>query len=590
MSFLVSSHGGRPLGIFYARPNVRDDGSLRIAYTFSTRVATGGSGRETREPEHPDVRLQQRCSFLLSQLDAAALRTGLASLGAEADPLFAMPIWCDALKGSQWADRIHNPSWLVRLTDGQILAGGSSLNADVEYAPLLFGRLNNQPDLAPWTKEGGCMGDITLTDDSPYEMRVEINGAGTVGVFPTTVVPHYTDEMRDKSETGREYVKIGAGRERGAERQEVAFKWGQEAQFLLKSRSEIRDLLACFAANRGRHQAMGMPWWFTPGVDTPGTPTATTVRFAADTIELAFEGGSVARTTLGFWQVPWEIAPLEGEQAAQPPRAFLYKHTLKVPVGPVSWYYTDYASPISYGGDTYFPAKIEHDRIAQGFMLDDDPVTLSGFVSDNHPWMLILKRMIEAPLEIEIYECDPGNPGAARLRYVGEIADTPTGRGRKLKAPTSVLGGLLEIKVPSFRVQEACNHEFGGIGCGIDLATVAVSATVVSTSGAEVVVSHGAGNEAFSGGDAEHGSGLDYEARDIVRSEDLGGGQHKLVLERAFRNLPNGSTLTFRPTCNGTWAECKAYGNQQRYGGHRHIGPDNISVPAREVNPQGGKK
>lgn len=590
MSFLLTTHGDRPLGIFYARPNVRDDGSLRIAYAFTTRVAAGGSGRESREPEHPDIRLQQRCSFLLSQLDAAALRTGLAQLGALPDPLFAMPVWPDVLKGSQWADRIHTPSWLLRLHDGQILAGDSSLNADLEYAPLLFGQLNNQPDLAPWTREGGCVGDITLIDDSPWEMRLQINAAGTVGVFPTELTPNYTEEMRDRSETGRTFTKIGSGRERGIENQEVAFKWGQEAQFLLKSRNEIRLLLGCFAANLGRHQSMGMPWWFTPGVDTPGTPTTTTVRFANDKIELGFEGGAVARTTLAFWQVPWEVDPVDGEVAAQPARAFLYKHTLKVPVGPVSWYYTDYAQPITFGGNTYFPAKIEHDRLSQGYMLDDDPVTMSSFVADNHPWMLILRRIIEAPLGIEIYAVDPANPGDAQLRYSGDIGDAPSGRGRKLRAPTTVLGGLLEIKVPNFLVQEGCNHEFGDVGCGVDLGSVTVTATVVSTSGLEVVVSHGAGDEAFSGGDAEHGSGLTYEARDIVRSEDLGGGQHKLILERAFRNLPNGSTLTFRSTCNGTWAECKGYGNQINYGGHRHVGPDNISVPAREANPQGGKK
>ena len=109
-------------------------------------------------------------------------------------------------------------------------------------------------------------------------------------------------------------------------------------------------------------------------------PHETQVRWASDQLELSFLSGAVAITRLAFWQVPWEIDQPEGEEAKQSARAYLYRHKLNVPGGPIYWRYTDYAQSITVTEDaedvTYFPAQIEHDRFSQGFMLDDDAVKL----------------------------------------------------------------------------------------------------------------------------------------------------------------------------------------------------------------------
>ncbi|HEY0966923.1 MAG TPA: phage BR0599 family protein [Opitutaceae bacterium] len=600
MSFSIVTHNDRDVALLLLVPNVRDDGSLRISYSFATDLSSGGSGRENREPRNPTPLLTQTCSYLLTTAaEAGALRAGLAALG---DALVAVPLWCDKLTGAQWSDRIHTPAYLVRLSDGAILAGNASLTSGIEYAPLLFGRLKEQPDARPWTDEGGCEVEITVLEDSEWDYRIQINATATPGTWPEALSPNYTGDMTDRSETGREYVTIGVGRVRGIERQEIAFKWGQEASFLLQDRSQIRTMLATFVAHQGRVASLAMPWWFKPAADDPATPHETVVRFAADKLELAFDGGAVARTQLAFWQVPWEVEGIEGETPAQPARAYLYRHTLRTPTSPVVWRFTDYSKPITVTEDsvevTYTPALIEHDRISQGMMLDDDAITLKSFVSASHPWMLILQRKLEAPLDVDVFEIEPeAETPVPVLRYSGEIAGTPTGRGRQLSAPTSVLGGLLDIKVPRFFLQEGCNHELGSVGCGLDIADFTFTGTVVSISGAQVVVSITANppswtltDDTFAGGDAEIGAGLTYEGRDILTSEDLGGGQQRLTLQRAFRGLAVSDTITFRPGCSGTWTECQRFGNTVKYGGHRHIGPDNISVPARETNTAGGKK
>lgn len=600
MSFEIVNHDGRDFAVLLIPPNFAADDSHAIRYAARTELDEGGSGRETREPQQPDLRLKQTCAYTLrTKAEAAALRKRLAALD---DVLVAVPLWCDKLTGAQWSDCLHTSGLIARLSDGALLAGDADLSPNVEYAPLLVGRFVEEPEITPFSKAAGGRTKIAIEDDSPWEYRIGINGVAVAGVWPPELVPAYTEALKDFSKFGRDYVQIGAGRERGVEHQEMAFKWGQEGDFKLRSRDEIRLMLATFAAHLGRWKNFTMPWWFTPGDDEPETPHETVVRLGSDSLDLAFSSGATAKTSLSFWQVPWEIAAPAGEVAAQPSRAYLYRHTLRVPVSPVVWRYTDYAKPVTLIEDgvsvTYFPAKIEHDKFVQGYMLEDDGLKLSSFVADSHPWMLILRRTVQAPLEVDVFECNPDNPTATvRLRHSGEISDTPSGKGRKLTAPTSGLGGLLDTEVPNFMVQEGCNWEWCSAACTKLLAAFTLQGTVTAIAGADVTVQitvdpTGVAHPAdyFANGDAEFGAGLTWESRDIIRSTDLGSGKQKLTLDRAYLALTIGTVLTFHPTCTGTWAECQAYGNTVNYGGARFVGDDNISVPSRETNTQGGKK
>jgi hypothetical protein len=599
MSFPIVNHLGRDLALLVLAPNVRDDNSFEIEYACTTTVAEGGSRRETREPNAPDMRLRQSCSYLFATAaEAAAFRAGLASLG---DTLLLVPIWTDVLTGAQWADRIHTGSYLLRLSDNTILAADAVLNPALEYAPFIVGRLQEQPELRPFGEAAGAEARVIVVEDSPWDYRVRANADVAIDNWPATLEPDWTDVL-DRSETGREYVTLGAGRERGVENQEAAFRWGQEAAFTLSGRAQIRTMLGLFEKAQGRAKSLTMPWWYKPGDDAPATPHTTKVRFASDKLSVKYLAGNVAAVKIALLQVPWEVTPIAGEQPAQAERAYLYRHTLRVPVNPVVWRYTDYSRAITVTEDgvpvTYYPFKIQHDKFSQDFLLADEPLKLSSFVTDAHPWMLILQRRLEAPLAIDIFEHTPEVVGAnPRLRYSGEIADTPTGRGRKLSAPTSVMGGLLEIKVPSFFVQEGCNHEFcSNPGCMLSIADFTCVGTVTAVAGALVTLNVTANpigalpNDVFAGGDAEFGAGLTWQGRDIIRSENLGGSSQRFTLNRAFRDLVVGSQVTVRRSCSGTWVECESFGNTINYGGHRFVAPDNISVPERETNVKGGKK
>ncbi len=593
MSFSIIDYDGTDLAVLAIEPNVRAEGAVGLAYRFATRVDTGNSGRENREPDQPDLRVQQVLTYTLrTAAEAAALRARLATLG---DALIAVPLWVDRLSGADWAERIHT-GLILRLSDGAVLARDDDLDDQEDYVPLLVGRFEAQPDLAPWGKESGAALQLTLVDDSPWDYRVEINATAVAGTWPASLVPNYTSTLKDRSDAARTYEEIGRGRERGIEGQEMAFKWGQEADFLLKSRAEIRLLLATFVAHQGRLAPLTMPWWFTPAPDAPATPHTTTVRFARDEVRMAFTGGAAAKVNLAFWQMPWEIDPEEGEEAAQAPRAFLYKHTLAVPVSPVVWRYTDWAQPITVAeGETkvtYFPTKIEHDKITQDYLLVDDAVSLKSFVADNHPWMLAIRRRLEAPLQLEIYEVDPtAKTLAAVLRHAGELGD-PRGTGRKLSVASTGLSAQLDIKVPAFRAQQGCNYEFCGAGCGLDMADHVRTGTVDAIDGntIDVDIDETLAADFFATGDCDFGSGLTYEGREIIRSSELGSGVHRLVLSHAFRGLAVDASINLRPNCPGTPEACKGFGNFINYGGHWDIGTNNISVPSRESAISGGKK
>src|SRR5690606_11876757 len=110
MSFATIEHNGREIALLLIVPNVRDDGALNVAYSFTTDVDAGRTDRESRWPVHEAPRLVQRCTYTLRATEAAQLRYGLADLGTK---LVGVPLWADRLSGAGWASAIHAPQYLV---------------------------------------------------------------------------------------------------------------------------------------------------------------------------------------------------------------------------------------------------------------------------------------------------------------------------------------------------------------------------------------------------------------------------------------------------------------------------------------------
>ncbi|AHF94222.1 hypothetical protein OPIT5_08380 [Opitutaceae bacterium TAV5] len=585
-------------------PNVAEAESLRMRYAFTTDIETGETGRETRRPRWEEMRLEQVLSYLPGKDDAAALRACLATIG---DGLVGVPLWQDNLPTRDWADRIHDTANVIRLDTGAVIPAGAvaGLPPLTPCAPLLVGRIAQRPEIDAIGYEAGSVAEITIREDSPEALRVRINAQeASTAAWPAAIAPAWT-RVIDRSEDGLSFSSIGAGREQAVDGQERAPRWGQEADFLLHTREQIREFLAFFLAVRGRLSSFSMPWWFRPGPNTPETPHNATVRLASDKIETGALAGHIVKLTLGFWQLPWEMPGVaQDAPAAQPAVAYFYRFTLDAPGAPVEWRYTDFARPLHVVETTgqqavaYYPSKIEHNQVSQGHMLDDDPVKITAAPGEGHPFLLVIGREIDVPLLVEIRTGTPDAPDTARLIYAGEIEDVRQ-QGRKMTASTSIFGGRLDLKAPSPAFAPMCANEFCDAACSLALANWTVTATLYSYNAAAaeltVTVTNNPTGKAlaadfFAGGWIRTGEGASLQLRMIVRSAPVSGNRQRLTLKRALRAAVNGAACSLAPTCPGTPEACKAYGNYPNFFGHPHMSYKNLSVPQRSTSSEGGKK
>lgn len=595
MKFPFINHLGSELLLLLGRPDASGDaGEMSILYTFSGDVFAGETGRETRMPRVAGVRLEQSCGYLLRPADADALRTALANLG---DKRVAVPLWCDISTPAGWPARLHATAWAVNIDTGAILTSDTVPDqAGGFFCPLLVGKFRERPEITALTEDLG-IAEVAIVEDSAPAYAIGINALPAPADWPASLDPNWTDVL-DTSEDGREYEQIGRIRERNTEHREHAFAWGQRATFTLRQAAgQIRDLLAFFVARRGRVESFAAPVWFRPGPATLATPHVTRCRFSSDDLLLTFLDMNLAEVAVGMVQLPWEIDLPAGEQPQRAPAAFLYRFRHDIPDAPVVWRFTDWEAPLvgAENGQavTWLPRPIEHDSVDQDHMLGDAETTLTVGDFDNNPLSLFYRNALEAPLYLDILECSPANPAAAVLRYTGEVHTVAPAGQRKQQARVSVFGGKLQRRVPSFYFSATCNWEFCGVGCGLLPAGKTCSGNVYSVNGSTLTVTLTAnptgrvpGADFFAGGWIRVGN----ELRMISRSALAGGGRHTLALMSPFSAAVAGVAVALRPTCRGTVAECKAWGNYTNFGGHPHMGSQNISIPERAKKSEGGKK
>ncbi|EIQ01642.1 Phage hypothetical protein [Opitutaceae bacterium TAV1] len=593
MKFPIIDHLDHQLLLLLGRPDTGGDaGEMTVLYSFPCDVFPGETGRETRVPRAAGVRLEQSCGYFLKPADAAALRASIARLD---DKRVAVPLWCDISTPAGWPARLHATAWAVNIDTGTLLASEAvPQQPGGFFCPLLVGKFRERPEITALTEGIGAV-EIAVVEDSPPGYAIGIHAPAAPAAWPGSLDPDWTDVL-DTSDDGRKYEQIGRIRERNTENRERAFAWGQQAAFTLRTRGQIRDMLAFFAARRGRLESFAAPVWFRPGPDEAKTPHVTRCRFSSDDLLLTFQDMNLAETSIGMVQLPWEINPPAGEQPQRPPAAFLYRFCHDIPGAPVIWRFTDWETPLA-GAETgaavtWFPRPIEHDSIDQDYQLADAETTITTGDFGDNPLSLFFRNALEAPLYVEIYECSPANPAAAVLRYAGEVgAITP--EGRKTQARVSVFGGKLRRRVPSFYFSATCNYELCGPGCGLPEDGKTLTGAVYALNGSTLTVTitvnptgRVPGADFFAGGWIRVGG----ELRMIVRSALAGGGRHTLDLISPFAGAAAGAAATLRPACRGTVAECKAWGNYVNFGGHPHMGAQNISLPERAKKSQGGKK
>jgi hypothetical protein len=585
MSFPIVTHNGNQIALLLAQPNM--GGGYSISYTVNTSLDEGLGGRESRRARHEALRLEQTTSYVLEAALADAFRKMLPNLGTA---YVGVPLWCDYLSGSEWADRIHDAQFLVRLSDNAIVAGGSTLDANTDYVPLLVGRLKEKPSGAALNEQ---VLELTLTvkEDSPWEYRVAPKDTVSNANFPASLSPDWT-AVEDRWVDGIELDTIGDGRVSTINGEEKVAKWGTAAAFTFGSRAEIRTMLGFFAAARGRWASFNAPLWFRPGTSTTAVPHTTKARLASDSLTLAFEAGNVATTSLALWQVPWEINGVAGETPQQPARAFFYKFTYDLPTSEVTRW-TSYEKPLTRTADgTYTPARIEHDGLKYGLNLDGGKVTLTSDRFAGNPLLRFIPFSAEARLLLEIREGSPDAPDAAVVVWTGEITEA-AGNGKAITATGDVFGAIFERKFPRFLMQQGCNVTLFSTACGVTKATYQVTGTLTTSIGNVLTVTCGSTQAAdyYARGEVWVGSGSSLERR-LILSSSPGSGTQVLTVDRPIvTNGAGGVSATFWAGCDGQYSTCGSkFANKLRFRGHPFMPRDNPTLKRVATNPDARKK
>jgi hypothetical protein len=599
---------GADLALFLPDPNWR--WAVEVTHRKESLLDAGKTGRENRRPRRFTITHELSATWRLKQALTAELEAQLYTLSVPTtgDRVYVgMPMFMDQLAPARWSERIYDAQWVINYDEtGYAIYASDAIPASPVrrwLAPLIVGRLDGRPTLQACTDREAQF-SLKLLEKSPWDYRISPAPEGVVSAsWPAALVG--LDNWRELPKSATEeimvYEDLGDGRIEAADGQEGNTRRVQTFMMTMKTRPQIRTLLNFFMARKGRVQSFDAPWLLRPGADTAETPHSTKARFSEDAIKLTYTSDSAANAKIGFTQVPWEIAGVDGEQPEQAADAYLYRLTMDVPGGPLQWRYTSWETNLVRAGDGTYLGDAnglwEHDKITQAIDLSDEPVTLASWILTDNPLIRVVQRIVDVPIELEIFKCDPSNPDTAEQCYSGEI-DKVTLKSRKLTASTLVLGGRLAAKVPNFYFGGECNYEFCDEGCQLAAAAWTFAGTVVSQVGNVLTLSvasnpPGASLAAdwFAKGWISKGSGATYELKQIVRSSDLGAGQQSFTLQRPFISAQAGDVLTFMPYCGGTKTECETkFGNYINMGAHPHISSRNLSIPRRETNTSAAKK
>jgi hypothetical protein len=465
MLFPAANIGALQFRLLLIRPDFQPDQgrSIEVLHRLDTDISEGRTTIEERRPGRRAMLLSQTCTLCLQGNAADDWRKGLAALGPR--PV-GMPLWIDALAPAQWGERIYdalkivgfNPdSGAFTIYDGPNLPG--VINYPL-YAPLLIGRWPKRPPAKPRTSNFGYV-PLTLNEGSPWTCRI---GPHTqAGGW--TAWPDLEQDSEDASDYGLELIQNSAAREPALDRANAAPRWTQSSRFTFPNRLSIRQHLSHFAAMGGALTSWSpLPAWFQPGADTAGTPSNYTARFAADTFNLSFVAGHVARSNVGFVQ---EIdTPTRPQQL--PGEFFLYKWEYQHELGNPELC-TNCDEPMVLPEGTYEPRQVGHQELRPSLKAQEDKATITldyraGSLADD--W---LRGRLFGWVRLTVWKCDPNNPAGTRgaPAYAGFVNNVRPD-GNQLTVEASLFGRLLKERAPGDVFGPSCNTWVFSPRCTLD--------------------------------------------------------------------------------------------------------------------------
>lgn len=490
MKFSNVTIAGIDCGLLLIRPEINGQKgrTFSVTHALDTIVATGRTTIEERRPQRSKPLLTVKCTLVAHGAQVDDWRKGVAALGTR--PI-AMPLWIDALPVERWAERIYDPEKVINFdpeSDGFVVYDRATVPAKPVFpllAPLFIGRWEKRPAAEASTKKLHEIG-LTLTEDSPYALRIGVNSYGD----GWTAVPDWSAAPRETNELDLELQKLGAARESVLDQTDAAARWLQDPTFAFANRLEIRRALSWFVAKRGAWQSWaGLPAWMHVGTPTSATPPTLTARFASDTLTLSYVTGAAAKARVSFLQ---EILT-PGRSQALPAEAYLYRLSYALdPEHPEL--VTSWDAPITSVEGTFAPHQVAHQEIIRSLKPQDVKATLSlAFTAGSlmHDWV---RGRLYGKVGLTIWKIDPDNVAIRGEVFSGEITNVVP-EGNVLKVTAKLFGGILDQQLGGWQYGQLCRTTCFSADCGLDEATYrsagTIAATDLSADGCALIV-HGA--------------------------------------------------------------------------------------------------
>jgi hypothetical protein len=488
--------------------------------------------------------------YVVNEELAAAWRTGLTE---DPDRRVAVPLWPHWILSDDYATRWISAAYWMRTDTAAVVAAASvaGLPSGTAVVPLLFGFLDNEPNLKALAEELGTL-SVTVQEDAPLAWAVSlVDQSLSAAAWPTALVPAWAT-VGEQVRTEFERNALGQGRETVRTGGDSLNAFKQSADFILGDAASVADLLDFFRLQAGMAGVFTAPSWFQPGTVSTYNPTGYSARFASEELELEFFRTGLAEGKVDLVQVPDPT----GSATAEMP-VYLYKFSYDVPAaasGPVLETLTSHEDSISYDSNTYTPARLEHDSLRRTREFGKETVQVECALGDSAHLLRQWRREHEAPLTLTIYEAyASGSPTPARI-FSGIVGEIDLGE-RVFQAR---VGETVEADFPRVLVQRADNLAPWSTEQGADPADYDVAATVYDVTGHQLRVTLASDTFAtdyFAWGWLELGTGTDYQRRVIVAQTKNGSDPHRtLQLDRPLRGtFTGGESVTLYPGYSGDW-------------------------------------
>jgi len=549
-------------------------------------IETAETGEESRSPDDSRIRFYLHLNVLAKGEAAQEMREFLASYAGER---IALPYYPEAYAAADFAASVRvTPAWVINY-DAQDpdahavheLAAGAYSPLHKTTAPLHFGRIAkvDRAALTADTAQDQANYHLVVDDDAPDSWSLGPLVNGLPASWPAEL--NSVESVAESYELPLEHRRYGSRPQAALDRQEAAFRYGHGFSLTLVG-EQVQTLISFFASRFGPVGAFAAPMYYTPGEGSASAPHSTIVRFASERLRLTYIDRDIASVDIQLLQLPWEISQQGGYEHGR--RVYLYKFVYQTPT-PVVAALASASELVSMGGLDYLPGHIEQDDIELDLRrLANETLVIRSHASADNPLQRFLPGPLQAPLSVEVWECDPADPnGTAKLLYPG-IVETIRPRRRMLRAEVSLFGGLLKRPIANYIAGPDCQTHLFSRACGLSQAALEASGTVSAISGNTITVDTAADQAAdwYVDGWVETGDGDDFQIREIVASAP-GSGSQVLTLETPFSAaLQVGAAVQFWPGCDATFSRCNALGNGLNFKGIPRSPRRNITLKTFE--------